>query len=124
VPSIDFIRAYLADVRVRLRRQFAAAALYSCSRRGCAGDRLPLVALALSPGRATSLALVAGLGSSGSWPWSPPSSAASWAPLKRFGTDDAVARWIGARHRRWRRICCRPSSWRAHRDGAGALVAR
>jgi hypothetical protein len=87
-------------VRVRVRRQFARRAVLLA--RGVARrsrSSLPLCALALSPGRATSLALVARAGSSGSSRWSPPSSSASWSPLKRFGSDDAMARWIGARHR-------------------------
>jgi hypothetical protein len=100
VPSIDFIRAYLADVRVRLRRQFAAAALYLLLAAWLTlATILPLVALALSPGRATSLALVAGAGLIGFLALVAAIVGGVWAPLKRFGTDDAVARWIGARHR-------------------------
>lgn len=100
VPAYDFIRAYLSDVRVRVRRLFATCALYALLAVWIAiAIALPLCALAFAPGRATSVALLASGGLIALLALIAAIVVGVVVPLKRYASDDAMARWIGARAR-------------------------
>lgn len=98
MPSFDFIRAYLQDMRVRVRRQFATCALYGLVAVWIAlAVVLPLAARAITPGRASSLAMIAGAGLVAVLALVAAIVVGVLVPLKRYASDRAMARWVGAR---------------------------
>lgn len=98
VPSFDFIRSYLSDVRVRLRVQLATRATIALAIAWIAiAVLLPLVATAVEPGRVAARALLAGGGVLALLALVGAVVGGVIVPLRRFATDAAVARWIGDR---------------------------
>lgn len=100
MPSFDFIRSYLSDVRQRVRRQFATCAtLALVAVWMLLALALPLLATAIAPGRATALALLGGGGLIAVLALAAAIIAGIVFPLRRYASDAAVARWIGGRAR-------------------------
>lgn len=98
VPSFDFIRSYLSDVRVRVRRQFATCALIGLGVVWIAlAIALPLLASAIAPGRATSIALLGAGGLIAVLAVAGAIIVGAVVPLRRYASDAAMARWIGGR---------------------------
>ncbi len=98
VAPNDFLLAYFADVRVRVRRMFATCALYALLATWTAiAIALPIAGAALAPGRATSLALLAGGALLALLALIAAIVVGIVVPLRRYADDAAIARWIGAR---------------------------
>ncbi|MEZ4399474.1 MAG: hypothetical protein R3B06_05625 [Kofleriaceae bacterium] len=98
MSSSDVISQQLAAVRARVRRQFAACALVSLAAvLGTVAIGLPALAHALAPGRATSLALIAGGGVIALLAVVAAVVVGALIPARWYADDRAVARWIGAR---------------------------
>ncbi len=95
-PPADRIRAFLSDVRARLRRHdglrvayWALAALLAL------GLLLPLVALAVVGARPTAIAVLAGFGLIGGLVALAALVLGVIVPARRWRGDAAVARWVG-----------------------------
>jgi len=98
VPSFDFIRSYLSDVRLRVRRQFATCAVIALAVVWIAlAIGLPLLASAIMPGRATAIAMLGGAGLIAVLALAGAIIVGAVVPLRRYASDPAMARWIGGR---------------------------
>ncbi len=97
--TLASIRAFLADVRVRLRRHAAASALIAVATLGLAlALVLPLVGWAVAPDRPGALAIVALAGLVGGLGVIAGVVLGAVVPARRWRADAAVARWVGRRN--------------------------